>query len=84
MAKVPPTAFGQTLRKIRKSKGLTLLDVSKAIGVTLAAVQKFESSPKSNPQLDTLQKLSGALGVSVAELVRDVPVIPPAEPPAVN
>lgn len=54
------------------------------VGMQEAAIFKLETFATSNPQLATLQKLAGALGVSVAELVRDVPVIPPQEPPSVK
>lgn len=52
-------------------------------GLQMLAIYRLETSPKANPQLATLQKLAGALGVTVADLVKDVPVIPPAGESAV-
>lgn len=77
MANIPPTALGKNIRNFRKVKYLTLEQVAVMIGVTKAAVQRIEGTKSANPKLATLQRLAGALGVTVAELVRDVPVIEP-------
>ncbi len=79
-----PTVIGKTIRKLRQDKGLTLKEVGELADMKLLAVRRIETSPKANPQLATLQKLAGALGVTVAELVKDVPVIPPQDTAAVN
>jgi transcriptional regulator with XRE-family HTH domain len=77
MPKEPTTPFGTSLRKTRTGKRLTLKYVGELTGMKLLAVRRLEASPASNPTLLTLQRLAGALGVSVAELVKDVPPIAP-------
>ncbi len=78
------TVVGSILRKVRTEKRLTMQQVADLCGMKMLAVYRLETSPKANPQLATLQKLAGALGVTVAELVKDVPVIPPQDTAAVN
>ena len=82
--KTPPTAFGRNLRNLRKVKYLTLSELAQKLGVKKSALQRIEVTPDPNPQLITLQKLAGALGVSVAELVKDVPVIEPVGTESLN
>lgn len=79
MAKEPPTPLGRTIRKLRTEKGLTLAQLAELLGLKKAAIHKIEAFPTSNPQLTTLQRLAGALGVSVAQLVTDVLPIPPQD-----
>lgn len=71
------TVIGSALRTRRKELGLTLHQIGRLVGMNFAAVRRLETSPTSNPQLVTLQKFAGALGVTVAELVANVPVIEP-------
>ena len=55
--------FAILLRKVRKEKGLSQLDVAKELGVTQQAYAKLEAPFKTNPSLSTIQKLSEALEV---------------------
>jgi transcriptional regulator with XRE-family HTH domain len=73
----PRSRFGTSLRVVRESKFLTMQQLAAACGMKWEAVRRLETSPTSNPQLATIQRLAGALGVSVAELVKDVPAIAP-------
>jgi transcriptional regulator with XRE-family HTH domain len=77
MSKSPATPVGKAIRKIRKSKGLTQGHLGEMVGMKDTAIQRIEVSSTSNPNLSTLQRLAWALGVTVAELVADVPVIMP-------
>lgn len=77
MAIQPPTPLGRAIRNTRKMRYLTLKQLAEKIGVKTTAMQRIEGSSTANPTIYTLQRLAGALGVTVADLVKDVPVIPP-------
>ncbi len=78
------TEIGKAIRRLRLERSLSMKKLGSLVGMQEAAVFKLETDPKNRPRLDTLQKLAGALGVTVAELVKDVPVIPPQDTAAVN
>ena len=78
------SGLGATIRHLREASRLTQKQLGQIAGMQEAAVGRLEKNPDNRPRLDTLQKLAGALGVTVAELVKDVPVIAPVDqsPPA--
>jgi len=49
----------------RKRRGLTQAAVAKELGVTQQAYRKFETPGKSNPTLQTLQRISEVLGLEL-------------------
>lgn len=55
------------LRGIRKSKRLTLLNVSEATGVSVSFLSDLERG-KTRPSLNTLEKLAAFYGVPVGEM----------------
>jgi len=57
--------FGESFKKMRKSKGLTQDDLAKAVGVTRQSVQKWESD-SSKPSFDKWGSIENALGVDKA------------------
>lgn len=77
MANIPPTPLGKNIRKHRKLRYLTLADLAAKVGIKKSAMQRIEGMSNANPTIYTLQRLAGALGVTVAELVKDVPAIEP-------
>ena len=62
--------FGNKLYELRTGKGLTQKELGKLLGVSNKAVSKWETG-EAKPRLDTVNKLSAILGVSVSELLGD-------------
>lgn len=60
--------LGTILQIRRVELRMTLEDLAKASGVAIGAIHKFESDPKANPTLKTIEALSDALSVSLANL----------------
>lgn len=60
--------FGQFIAKTRKEKNMTQSDLAKIIGVTDKAVSRWERGI-GFPDINTLEPLSNALGISVIELM---------------
>jgi phage repressor protein C with HTH and peptisase S24 domain len=54
------TEFGRALREARKAKGMTLVQVAQALGVTYPAVQQWEAG-KTAPSTENLRALAGLL-----------------------
>ena len=48
---------GETLKKLRKERGLTLEEVGEHLGITKSAIQKYESGEVKNIKLDTIKNL---------------------------
>lgn len=61
--------FGQFIAGIRKEKNMTQADLAKVIGVTDKAVSRWERGI-GFPDINTLEPLANALGISVLELMR--------------
>lgn len=61
--------IGDRIRKYRKECGLTQSEVAKKIGVTKQAISKYEHNIVTNIGIETIAKLSDALGVSVINLI---------------
>ncbi len=62
--------FGNKLYELRTGRGLTQKELGKLLGVSNKAVSKWETG-EAKPRLDTVNKLSALLGVSVSELLGD-------------
>lgn len=61
--------LGNTIRDIRQKLGLTIADVSTLAGISRGMLSKIENAQTAT-SLETLSKLSQALGVSLATLFR--------------
>ncbi|XVU21966.1 helix-turn-helix domain-containing protein [Actinoplanes sp. CA-054009] len=61
--------LGQRLRHLRKSKNLTLEQLSEAVGRAPSQLSLIENG-KREPKLSVLQALASALGVGMQELLR--------------
>lgn len=61
--------IGSRIRRTRESRNKTLLEVAKALDVTEATVQRYESGNIKNLKLDTITKLSNVLNVDPAYLM---------------
>ena len=61
--------FGAFVAEIRKERGLTQSELAKKLSVTNKAVSRWETGA-GFPDINTLEPLAEALGVSVMELIR--------------
>ncbi len=59
----------ENIRKLRQKKGISQDRLSKDADIALNTVVKIETGESPNPTVDTLEKISKALGVSTAELI---------------
>lgn len=59
---------GDSLRRLRDGRGLSVSDLARASGVAKATLSGLEAGD-ANPTLETLWALTAALGVSLGELV---------------
>ena len=62
------TKTGALIKELRKEKGLTQLDLAKALHVTDRAVSKWERAVCA-PDIGLLEPLSAILGITVTELI---------------
>ena len=59
----------RTLRKLRKTKGLSQEKLARLADVANNTIVKIEAGKNRNPTLDTLKKIAKALEVSVDDLI---------------
>lgn len=78
VAKAPSerTPLGDRVRTLRTAAGLTQKQLAERLEVSTAYVAGIETKKLVNPTLSQLQKLAGALGCTVVDLVSGVPTIP--------
>ncbi|MEY0630017.1 XRE family transcriptional regulator, partial [Providencia rettgeri] len=63
------------MREIRKSKGMTILELATAIGSDVGNISRLETNKQGYSE-NTLVKIASALGVTVADLFTEDPVKP--------
>ena len=61
------------LRRLRIARHLSLSELARATGVSKATLSGIENG-RANPTVDTLAGLAAALGVSLAELLAELPL----------
>lgn len=61
--------LSETIKKLRKEKGLTLEQVGDFVGVGKSTVRKWENGIIQNMRRDKISKLAQCLGVSPAHLM---------------
>lgn len=61
--------FGQKIKQIRKSKGMSLEQVGDIVGVGKSTVRKWETGDIANMRRDKIAKLANALGVEPSYLM---------------
>jgi transcriptional regulator with XRE-family HTH domain len=64
----PTTPLGANIRRVRRLRGLSQLELAEKLGTTNAAVSQFEVG-STVPGVSTLLKLAGALGVTYGVLL---------------
>ena len=62
--------ISKNLREIREQKKLSQEKLARLADVANNTVIKIESGKNQNPKLETLKKISKALGISVDELIK--------------
>lgn len=62
--------IGQNIKKYRKQKGLTQLELAEMIDLKSITIRKYESDDRE-PSIETLTKLADALEVPVSKLLED-------------
>lgn len=60
----------KTLRKLRKTRGLSQEKLARLADVANNTIIKIEAGKNQNPTLDTLKKIAKALEVSIDKLVQ--------------
>lgn len=64
-----PEDFGKYIKELRKRMGLTLIDLSLASSVSQPHLSHIENGKRGIPSPEILNRLSGPLGVTHAELM---------------
>lgn len=72
--------LGQQIRQVRKTRGLTLQQVARKVGLTPGAISLIEHG-RSNPSVGTLKRIADALGITVGSLFDSAP---PVDSPVVR
>ena len=62
--------IGKNIKKLRAAKELSQDRLSKLADVSYNSIIKLETGGIQNPTIETLQKISKALGVSVDDLIK--------------
>ncbi len=71
-------ALSKKLYDLRKQRALSQEQLAEQLGVSRQAVSKWESG-KAVPETDTLIAISQYFAVSLDELVKEGPAVPPAD-----
>jgi transcriptional regulator with XRE-family HTH domain len=61
--------FGQALRELRRSKGISQRDLAEKVGVDFSYISKIENDRLSPPSADTIVKICDALEASPDSLL---------------
>lgn len=63
-------SVGKNVKKIRKEKGLSILDLKNLTGLSKSTISDLEND-KSSPTIETLQKIAKALNVDIKEFFKN-------------
>lgn len=61
--------FGQTLKEIRRQKGVSQRELAEKVGIDFSYISKVENDRMAPPAAETIQKICEVLGVSVELLL---------------
>lgn len=67
----PVKVIGRRIRKVRKSKGLTVTRLAEKIDVTKSYLSHIETGTVDNPTLQVLNRIANTLNVHLSDLVRE-------------
>ena len=68
--------FGQSLRELRRSKGVSQRELAGRVGVDFSYISKVENDRLPPPAADTIVKICEALGVAPEELLASTGKMP--------
>jgi transcriptional regulator with XRE-family HTH domain len=71
-----PSGFAANLKRARKARGLTLVKLADAAGVTHGYLSLLENGQRPVPRGAMLDQLAGALQIPAAELLREDATVP--------
>jgi transcriptional regulator with XRE-family HTH domain len=80
----PPSQIGERLRQARNSKGMTVREIARRVGVSPSLISQIERD-KVNPSVSTLWGLVTVLGLTMGDLFADSnmqsaePLAPPSQ-----
>lgn len=74
--------IGKKIQAFRKEKGLTQKELAQKLGVSASMIGQYETDIR-RPKLETLEKISAALGVAITDFI-DVSEISPSLNPAIS
>jgi transcriptional regulator with XRE-family HTH domain len=63
--------IGKNIKRLRREKGISQDKLSKLADTSLNTISKIELEENPNPTIETVQKIAGALGVSVEQLLKN-------------
>jgi transcriptional regulator with XRE-family HTH domain len=63
-------ALQHNVRRLRRARGLTLLELGQAAGIRASAVAQIENGHSADPRMCTCIRLARALGVGLDVLAR--------------
>jgi len=84
MATKQPLNIGERLKTERMSKGIGLSELADRARLSKAYVSQLEAGHQANPSLDVLQRIAGALGITVGRLIGGEGVRASSVPPAME
>ena len=61
--------LAKNMKKIREEKGMSQGDICRALDLDRGFISSIENG-KRNPTLSTIEKIAGALGVDVGDLMK--------------
>ena len=64
------TEFSNILRKLRRNADMTQKQLGEILGITSAAIGKYESVPNSYPSIEIITKIADIFHVSIDYLLR--------------
>jgi transcriptional regulator with XRE-family HTH domain len=64
-----PTSLPESLKRLRKERGLTQQKLAHEAGVSLIVVTSVEQGVTKDPSMSSLVKLADVLGVSIDQLI---------------
>jgi len=67
--------MNEHIKRIRKQKGLSQIELSDRIGVSQQVITNYERGIRE-PNIETLLKIAGALDVTVEAIIADKPIKP--------
>ena len=68
--------IGKKIQAFRKEKGLTQKELAQKLGVSASMIGQYETDIR-RPKLETLEKISAALGVAITDFI-DISEISPS------